>query len=49
VAGCDGVRPTLRGLDAAIGRNQVYELNLFGILNVGVWDRHFANQKPEQR
>ena len=39
----------LRALDAAIYRKQVYERNLFGILNVAIWDRHFANQKPEQK
>ncbi len=41
--------PTLRALDTAIWRKQVYERNLFGILNVAIWDRHFANQKPEQK
>lgn len=41
--------PTLRALDAAIWRKQVYERNLFGILNVAIWHKHFANQKPEQK
>ena len=41
--------PTLRALDTATWHKQVYERNLFGILNVAIWDKHFANQKPEQR
>jgi lysophospholipase L1-like esterase len=41
--------PTLRSLDTATYRKQVYERNLFGILNTAIWDRHFAQQKPELR
>lgn len=41
--------PTLRSLDNATWRKQVFERNLFGILNVAIWDNHFAGQKPEQR
>lgn len=41
--------PTLRALDAAVWRKQVYERNLFGILNVTIWDRHFQGTKPPER
>ena len=41
--------PTLRALDNAIYCKQVYERTLFGILNVAVHDKHFPNQKPEEK
>jgi len=41
--------PTLRALDTATWHKQVFERKLFGILNVAIWDKHFANQKPDQR
>ncbi len=41
--------PVLRELDTATWRKQIYERTLFGILNVPIWDGHFARQTPEQR
>ena len=41
--------PVLRELDTDTWRKQVYERTLFGILNVPIWEGHFARQTPDQR
>ena len=41
--------PTMRTLDAAVWKKQVYERRLFEILNVAIWKDHFSGRKPEQR
>ena len=41
--------PSMRALDAAVWRKQVFERSLFGILNVPVWNQHFKGTKPEER
>ena len=41
--------PTMRRLDAAVWRKQVYERSLFAVLNVSVWETHFAGSAPAVR
>ncbi len=41
--------PTMRALDAAVWRKQVFERAMFMIFNPAVWDQHFAGTKPDVR
>jgi lysophospholipase L1-like esterase len=41
--------PTMHALDRAVWQKQVFERNLFAILNIPIWNKHFEGAKPADR